>query len=170
MAAASSEHAGELDLGAIARIWRGGCIIRARLLNRMREAYAHDAALANLMLDPYFAALLAQTQDGLREAIVLAARRGIAAPALGSRARLLRRLPIRQAAGHLIQASATTSAPIPTSGSTGRAAFTATGRRSKETHDGMLELGSGVGLSGAGIMAADDSEGIQHPAGPQDPW
>ena len=41
-------------------------------------------ALANLMLDPYFAALLAQAQDGLREAIVLAARRGIAAPALGS--------------------------------------------------------------------------------------
>jgi 6-phosphogluconate dehydrogenase len=84
MAAASSVHGWDLDLGTIARIWRGGCIIRARLLNRMREAYAHDAALANLMLDPYFAALLAQTQDGLREAIVLAARRGIAAPALGS--------------------------------------------------------------------------------------
>ena len=84
MAAASSEHGWGLDLGTIARIWRGGCIIRARLLNRMREAYAHDAALANLMLDPYFAAMLAQTQDGLRETTVLAARRGIATPALAS--------------------------------------------------------------------------------------
>ena len=84
MAAASSEHGWDLDLGTIARIWRGGCIIRARLLNRMREAYAHDAALANLMLDPYFAALLGAGTGWSARDIVLAARRGIAAPALGS--------------------------------------------------------------------------------------
>jgi 6-phosphogluconate dehydrogenase len=84
MAAASAAHQWALDLATIAAIWRGGCIIRARLLNRIRAAYGRDAALANLMVDPYFAAALAETQDGLREAIVLAARRGIAAPALGS--------------------------------------------------------------------------------------
>ena len=84
MAAASAAHGWALDLGTIASIWRGGCIIRARFLERIREAYARDAARANLMLDPYFAAALAEAQDGLREAVTLAARRGIAAPALGS--------------------------------------------------------------------------------------
>jgi 6-phosphogluconate dehydrogenase len=84
MAAASAAHGWALELGTIARIWRGGCIIRARFLDRIREAYARDAALANLMLDPYFAAVLADAQGGLRNAVGLAARRGIAAPALGS--------------------------------------------------------------------------------------
>ena len=84
LAAASAAHGWRLDLGTIACIWRGGCIIRARFLDRIREAYARDAALSNLMLDPYFAAVLAGAQSGLREAVVLAARRGIAAPALGS--------------------------------------------------------------------------------------
>jgi 6-phosphogluconate dehydrogenase len=84
MAAASLEHGWGLDLGTIASIWRGGCIIRARFLDRIREAYARDAALANLMLDSYFAAALAETQERLRDSVVLAARRGIAAPALGS--------------------------------------------------------------------------------------
>ncbi|HEX6111928.1 MAG TPA: NADP-dependent phosphogluconate dehydrogenase [Geminicoccaceae bacterium] len=84
MAAASMEHRWGLDLGTVASIWRGGCIIRARFLDRIREAYARDAMLANLMLDPYFAAVLADGQAGLREAAVLAARGGIAAPALGA--------------------------------------------------------------------------------------
>jgi 6-phosphogluconate dehydrogenase len=84
MAAAGAAHGWGLDLGTIARIWRGGCIIRARFLDRIREAYAHDAPPPNLMLDPYFAAVLADAQDRLRQAVLLAARRGIAAPALGS--------------------------------------------------------------------------------------
>ena len=57
MAAASAVHGWGLDLGTVATIWRGGCIIRARFLDRIREAYARDPTLANLMLDPYFAAL-----------------------------------------------------------------------------------------------------------------
>src|SRR5690606_24945789 len=84
MAAAGTEHGWGLDLGTIARIWRGGCIIRARFLDRIREAYARAGALPNLMLDPYFAAVLAAAQGGLRETVVLAARHGIAAPALAS--------------------------------------------------------------------------------------
>jgi 6-phosphogluconate dehydrogenase len=84
MAEASAAHGWGLNLGTVATIWRGGCIIRARFLDRIREAYARDAELRNLMLDPYFAAVLAGAQERLREAVVLAARRGIAAPALGS--------------------------------------------------------------------------------------
>jgi 6-phosphogluconate dehydrogenase len=84
MAAASAAHGWGLDLGTVATIWRGGCIIRARFLDRIREAYARAAELRNLMLDSYFAAVLASAQERLREAVVLAARRGIAAPALGS--------------------------------------------------------------------------------------
>jgi 6-phosphogluconate dehydrogenase len=84
MAEASAAHGWGLNLGTVATIWRGGCIIRARFLDRIREAYARDAELRNLMLDPYFAAVLAGAQERLREAVMLAARRGIAAPALGS--------------------------------------------------------------------------------------
>jgi 6-phosphogluconate dehydrogenase len=84
MAEASGAHGWELDLGTIASIWRGGCIIRARFLDRIREAYARDPEVRNLMLDAYFVAVLAGAQERLREAVVLAARRGIAAPALGS--------------------------------------------------------------------------------------
>jgi len=84
MAAAGREHAWHLNLGTIATIWRGGCIIRARLLDRIKDAYAHDPALANLMLDSQFGAALATAQEGLREVVAFAARRGIAAPALAS--------------------------------------------------------------------------------------
>jgi 6-phosphogluconate dehydrogenase len=84
MTAASAAHGWGLDLGTIATIWRGGCIIRARFLDRIREAYARGPALTNLMLDPYFTAALADAQNRLREVAVLAARQGIAAPALGA--------------------------------------------------------------------------------------
>jgi 6-phosphogluconate dehydrogenase len=84
MAAASREHAWDLDLGTVAAIWRGGCIIRARFLDRIKDAYQRNPALANLMLDPHFAGVLADAQSSLRAAVVLAARGGIAAPALGS--------------------------------------------------------------------------------------
>jgi 6-phosphogluconate dehydrogenase len=84
MAAASREHGWGLCLGTIAAIWRGGCIIRARLLDWIKDAYGHDPALANLMLSPRFAAVLADRQSGLRAAVAFAARRGVAAPALGS--------------------------------------------------------------------------------------
>jgi 6-phosphogluconate dehydrogenase len=84
MAAASREHGWDLDLGTIAAIWRGGCIIRARFLDWIKDAYARDPALANLMLDPHFAATLADAQDGLRTVAALAAGRGLASPALGS--------------------------------------------------------------------------------------
>jgi len=69
-----------LDLGAIARIWRGGCIIRARFLNRITEAYEENPTLVNLMLAPFFTEILTEAQKNWREVVALAAVNGIPAP------------------------------------------------------------------------------------------
>src|SRR5205814_7258105 len=66
MQAASNENGWDLQLGAIARIWRGGCIIRARFLNRITEAYAAETGIKNLLLVPYFRDAIASTQDAWR--------------------------------------------------------------------------------------------------------
>jgi 6-phosphogluconate dehydrogenase len=73
-----------LDLGGIAAIWRGGCIIRARFLNRITEAYRRDPGLSNLMLDPFFKDLLNRTQQGWREVVALAVVNGIPVPAFSA--------------------------------------------------------------------------------------
>ncbi len=73
----------ELDLGAIARIWRGGCIIRARFLNRITEAYEENAGLTNLMLAPFFTEILNSGQQDWREVVALAATNGIPVPSFG---------------------------------------------------------------------------------------
>ena len=57
---ASKLHDYHLDFSAIGQIWKGGCIIRARLLQRIQDAYAADPSLPNLMLDPWFAAQVNQ--------------------------------------------------------------------------------------------------------------
>jgi 6-phosphogluconate dehydrogenase len=61
-----------LDLGGIAGIWRGGCIIRARFLGRITEAYRADPALPNLMLAPFFRDVLNRSQQAWREVVALA--------------------------------------------------------------------------------------------------
>jgi 6-phosphogluconate dehydrogenase len=81
MAQAQREYGWKLDLGTIAAIWRGGCIIRARFLERITRAYRRDPALVNLMLDPYFRGALHAGQEAWREAVALAVRHGIPAPA-----------------------------------------------------------------------------------------
>ena len=70
-----------LNFGDIATIWRGGCIIRAVFLNRIKEAYETNPNLENLMLAPFFTDVFAKTQAGWRRAIVAAVERGVAAPA-----------------------------------------------------------------------------------------
>jgi 6-phosphogluconate dehydrogenase len=70
----------ELDMATIARIWRGGCIIRARMLQKIAEAYTHEPTLVNLLLAPYFSAQIAQRQSHWRRVVALAAQHGIAAP------------------------------------------------------------------------------------------
>lgn len=73
-----------LDLGGIASIWRGGCIIRARFLNRITEAWAADPALPHLSAAPFFRELLNRTQAHWRAVVALAVTHGIPVPAFGA--------------------------------------------------------------------------------------
>jgi len=80
MRAASDEYDWNLDYGSIAMIFRGGCIIRAAFLQKIKEAYDQDAQLANLLLDPYFKEIVEGYQKSLRKVIALAVENGIAVP------------------------------------------------------------------------------------------
>ena len=73
-----------LDLGGIAGIWRGGCIIRARFLGRITEAYRAEPALGNLMMAPFFTAVLNRSQQAWREVVALAVGQGIPVPAMSA--------------------------------------------------------------------------------------
>ncbi len=84
MATASKAENWNVDLGAIATIWRGGCIIRARFLDRIREAYDSDPELENLMLADFFTRALEQSQEPWRRVVARAAELGIPAPAFSS--------------------------------------------------------------------------------------
>jgi 6-phosphogluconate dehydrogenase len=84
MAAASETEGWDLDLGAMATIWRGGCIIRARFLDRIREAYDREGGLANLMLADFFAQALREAQEPWRRVVARAAEGGIPTPAFSS--------------------------------------------------------------------------------------
>jgi 6-phosphogluconate dehydrogenase len=84
MAAAADAEGWNVDLGSMATIWRGGCIIRARFLDRIREAYDHEPALANLMLADFFAKALENAQDPWRRVVARAAELGIPTPAFSS--------------------------------------------------------------------------------------
>ncbi len=78
--AADQAQGWKLDYATIARIWRGGCIIRAVFLQRITEAYEADPKLQNLLLAPYFAGTLRRAQKHWRTVVALAAESGIAAP------------------------------------------------------------------------------------------
>jgi 6-phosphogluconate dehydrogenase len=82
--AASAEYQWQLDYGTIAQIWRGGCIIRARFLQNITDAYAADPALANLLLAPYFRDIAAQYQAALREVVNAAISAGVPVPCFAS--------------------------------------------------------------------------------------
>ena len=84
MAAAADTEGWKIDLGSMATIWRGGCIIRARFLDRIREAYDAEPGLANLMLADFFAQALADAQDPWRRVVARAAELGIPTPAFSS--------------------------------------------------------------------------------------
>ena len=82
--AAAAENGWDLNRGEIATIWRGGCIIRARFLNRIKEAYDQNSALKNLMLAPYFQEAIARCQPGWRRVVLEATRQGVPIPAFAS--------------------------------------------------------------------------------------
>lgn len=80
----SVEKGWDLDLSQIAAIWRGGCIIRARFLNRITDAYRENPALSNLMLAPFFKNVLNESQQNWREVVSLATLAGIPVPAFSA--------------------------------------------------------------------------------------
>lgn len=80
----SEVHGWGVDLGSCARIWRGGCIIRARFLNRITEAYERDGDLTNLMLDNFFTDILNNNQAAWREIVALGVTNGIPVPAFSA--------------------------------------------------------------------------------------
>lgn len=84
MRAASEEYNWDLKFGDIAMIWRGGCIIRAQFLQKIKEAFDRDPELPNLMLDPYFKEIVENYQSALREVVSLAVKNGIAVPTFAS--------------------------------------------------------------------------------------
>jgi 6-phosphogluconate dehydrogenase len=84
MAAAAAEYKWDLQLGTIATIWRGGCIIRARFLNRIKEAYDADPRLKNLLLAPYFSSAVINGQSAWRRVVSEAIDAGVPVPAFSS--------------------------------------------------------------------------------------
>ena len=84
LSVASAEYDWGLDLGQIARLWRGGCIIRARFLDRISEAYARQADLPSLLVDEHFSRVMAECQDSWRRVVATAATAGIPAPGFSS--------------------------------------------------------------------------------------
>ena len=81
---ASKLHNYQLDYAAIAQIWKGGCIIRARLLQRIQNAYTAQASLPNLMVDPWFVDQIRRRLPGLRQVVAAAAQAGVPVPCLSS--------------------------------------------------------------------------------------
>ena len=84
IAAGSAEYSWNIDLAEMARIWKGGCIIRAKLLDPVRQAFTANPSLPNLLVDPAIAADLQRAAPGWRRVVSAAASSGIAVPALAA--------------------------------------------------------------------------------------
>jgi len=84
MRSAAKEYGWNLNYGAIALMWRGGCIIRSRFLGKIKEAYDANPKLTNLLLADYFRGEIKRSQKGWRNVVATAAKRGIPAPAFST--------------------------------------------------------------------------------------
>ncbi len=84
LSSASQAYHYDLNLSEISRIWKGGCIIRAGFLNKIKHAYKENPQLSNLLLAPEFKQTILDRQDGWREVLAQAAKLGIPAPAFSA--------------------------------------------------------------------------------------
>ncbi|MBS0208315.1 MAG: decarboxylating NADP(+)-dependent phosphogluconate dehydrogenase [Planctomycetes bacterium] len=84
MQAAAVEHKWPLDFGNIALLWRGGCIIRARFLERIKDAFDAQKDLENLLLAPYFTKALQEAQPAWRHVVATAVQLGLPVPAFST--------------------------------------------------------------------------------------
>ncbi len=84
MDAMARDSGWEINNGAVALMWRGGCIIRSAFLGKIKDAFDRDSKLKNLLLDPYFTGEIDRAQAGWRRAIAAAVTQGIPLPAMSS--------------------------------------------------------------------------------------
>ena len=84
LADAAKEFNWNLNYGAIALMWRGGCIIRSAFLSKIKDAYDNNSSLKNLLLDPFFKDKINQSQDGWRRIVSIAIANGVPVPAMTS--------------------------------------------------------------------------------------
>jgi len=82
--AAAKENGWNLNMGGIALMWRGGCIIRSRFLGKIKEAFDKNPALENLLLDSFFSSAINQYQSSWRKALVHAIELGVSTPAFST--------------------------------------------------------------------------------------
>jgi 6-phosphogluconate dehydrogenase len=81
---ASDEYGWNLQYGNLAKIWRGGCIIRSRFLQNITDAYENNPELKNLLLDPFFTDIIESYQDAWRKVVASAVSLGIPVPGFSS--------------------------------------------------------------------------------------
>jgi 6-phosphogluconate dehydrogenase len=104
MASASKEYGWDIDLGNIASLWRGGCIIRSVFLDDIKSAFKKNPSLKNLLLDDKFSNILIDCQKPWRSVVAAAALSGIAVPALSSALSFYDAYRCRRSPANLIQA------------------------------------------------------------------
>lgn len=104
MAAASKDYGWNLPLGEIARIWRGGCIIRSQFLDRITDAFRDNPQTANLLVAPSFVTMMAETAPALRHVVAQAALAGLPVPALAAALGYFESYRQQQGVANLIQA------------------------------------------------------------------
>ena len=104
ISAGAAQYDWNIDRGAIAKIWRGGCIIRARFLNRITEAYDRNPHLMSLLADEYFADAVAQGEAAWRRIVAIAAASGVPAPGFSSALAYYDSLASQRLPASLIQA------------------------------------------------------------------
>ena len=102
--AGSAEHEWNVDPRDLATIWRGGCIIRAKFLNRIREAYDQNPDLQLLLLDPYFTEQMSNLVDSWRRIVVSATEMGLPIPVFASSLSYYDSLRVERLPATLIQA------------------------------------------------------------------
>ena len=125
--AAAKENGWNLNMGGIALMWRGGCIIRSKFLGNIKAAFKKNPKLDNLLLDKFFSRAVNKYQASWRKAVAHAVKLGVPTPAFSTALAFFDGYRDRPAARKICcRRSATTSARTPTSASTSRAASSST--------------------------------------------
>ena len=118
---AAKEYGWDIDLAAVARIWRGGCIIRAKFLNRISEAFESGEANVSLLFAPYFKNAIENAEKSWRNVVAQAAINGLPTPAFASSLSYFDGCVPSVCRPPSSRASATTSRPhLPARGPAGR--------------------------------------------------